>query len=143
MADLEALSSEIRDDPLGRGYSGMTSEQIADDLNTAYVQRLVAIPTSEIKRYLFTRNLWLAIKRGTHDSAEQARDSLSMFEQFHIDKPEVSATVGGLLDALIADGYIEERHKQEVQAMGVEFITRAEEKNLGNPTVHQIDVARG
>lgn len=36
MADIQALSIEITDDPLGRGYSTMTDQQVADDLNTAY-----------------------------------------------------------------------------------------------------------
>ena len=42
MADLKALSNEITDDPLGRGYSAMTDQQIADDLNTAYRTRALS-----------------------------------------------------------------------------------------------------
>ena len=34
--DYNALKSELDADPLTRGYSGMTDEQAADDLNTAY-----------------------------------------------------------------------------------------------------------
>jgi hypothetical protein len=34
--DFAALSTEIGTDPLGRGYSGMTDKQVADDLNTEY-----------------------------------------------------------------------------------------------------------
>lgn len=36
MADIDALAAELANDPLGRGYSGMTDQQVADDLNTAY-----------------------------------------------------------------------------------------------------------
>lgn len=34
--DIQALAAEIANDPLSRGYSGMTDQQVADDLNTAY-----------------------------------------------------------------------------------------------------------
>lgn len=37
--DYVALKAEIDGDPLTRGYSGMTDQQIADDLNTVYRQR--------------------------------------------------------------------------------------------------------
>ena len=34
------IRAEIDDDPLVRGYAGMTDQQVADDLNTAYRSRL-------------------------------------------------------------------------------------------------------
>ena len=34
--DYAALKAEITDDPLGRGYAGMTDHAIASDLNTVY-----------------------------------------------------------------------------------------------------------
>ena len=37
----KALADEINIDPLGRGYSGMTDQQIADSLNT--VDRVVIV----------------------------------------------------------------------------------------------------
>ena len=37
MAD--TLKDELASDPLGRGYSGMTDEEAADDLNTSYRTR--------------------------------------------------------------------------------------------------------
>ena len=36
MADIAGIKAEIDADPLGRGYAGMTDQQVADDLNTAY-----------------------------------------------------------------------------------------------------------
>lgn len=39
MADIEKLQQELINDPLGRGYSGMTDQQVADDLNTEYRTR--------------------------------------------------------------------------------------------------------
>jgi len=36
---MSALKDEITTDPLGRGYFGMTDQQVADDLNTSYRSR--------------------------------------------------------------------------------------------------------
>jgi hypothetical protein len=41
MADIDKLAAELANDPLGRGYSTMTDQQAADDLNTAYRTRNV------------------------------------------------------------------------------------------------------
>jgi hypothetical protein len=38
-AQLQILKDEIINDPLTRGYSGMSDQQIADDLNTQYRER--------------------------------------------------------------------------------------------------------
>jgi len=130
MADIEQLRQELNDDPLGRGYSGMTDQQAADDLNTVYRQRTVPIPVSDIRRYLFVQNLWLSIKQGTQVSAVMARDALNMFERFHVDQQDVSDTVENLLDNLVSDGFITTDNKSTVLAMGVQSMTRAEELGL-------------
>lgn len=39
MADIQALKAEIDADPLGRGYAGMSAQQVIDDLNTVYRTR--------------------------------------------------------------------------------------------------------
>lgn len=48
MADYKAFKSEIVNDPLARGYSSMTDQQVADDLNTAYRPHRTPIPSSEL-----------------------------------------------------------------------------------------------
>lgn len=39
MSNIDTIKTEIDTDPLARGYSGMTDQQVADDLNTVYRQR--------------------------------------------------------------------------------------------------------
>jgi hypothetical protein len=130
MANIQRLAAELADDPLGRGYSAMTDQAAADDLNTAYRQQTVVVDAAEIKRYLFTRGLWLTIKRATDDAAESARDGLSMFERFHMNDPNVAGTVEAMLDGLVSAGHITDTHKAEIQSFAVTTITRAEELNL-------------
>ena len=43
---LDILRAELTDDPLGRGYSGMSDEEAAADLNTAYRSRNLAALTA-------------------------------------------------------------------------------------------------
>lgn len=40
MADITIIQNEITNDPLTRSYSGMTDQQVADDLNTVYRTRV-------------------------------------------------------------------------------------------------------
>jgi len=130
MADIPGIRDELSNDPLARGYSSMTNQEVWDDLNTRYRQRKVPIPVDRVRRYLFTRGLWLPIKRGTVDSAESARDAIQMFDQFDMSDGEVETTINNLLDALINDGFIDSGNKSDVQAMGIEELTRAEELSL-------------
>ena len=46
MANIEALKTELTDDPLSRGYSGMDDVAAADDLNTVYRERNITSMTS-------------------------------------------------------------------------------------------------
>ena len=130
MANLEAIRSELESDPLGRGYSAMTAQQAADDLNAGTRQITVPIPVPEIRRYLFVNNKWLSIKKGTDTTAEMARDALSMFDAFRVTESDVAATVNNLLDALISAGYITAEDKAAVQAMGVRVQSRAKELGI-------------
>jgi hypothetical protein len=41
----DVLKTEVATDPLGRGYAGMTDEQVAVDLNTVYRERNKGILT--------------------------------------------------------------------------------------------------
>lgn len=52
MTDLVALAAELTNDPLARGYLGMTDAQAAADLNTAYRNKPVQF--SDVLEYLVT-----------------------------------------------------------------------------------------
>lgn len=45
---LDVLKAEIDGDPLVRGYAGMTNQQIADDINTAYRDNWRPISSSQL-----------------------------------------------------------------------------------------------
>ena len=49
------LSDELANDPLGRGYAGMTDAQAATDLNTVYRTRYRLLDTRDLLRWGFAR----------------------------------------------------------------------------------------
>ena len=130
MADIEALKDELNADPLGRGYSTMTDQEAANDLNAQTRQQTVPIPVDEVKRYLFVNDLWFPIKKGTDEVAEAARDALTMFVAFRVNESDVAAKVDSLLSNLVSAGYATSSDKAAVQALGVQTQSRAQELSL-------------
>lgn len=71
------LKDEIDNDPLGRGYAGMSDQEISDDMNTKYREvSVMSIPSEEIVAALVPldilsltdaqlRNLWGVIGAGS------------------------------------------------------------------------------
>ena len=130
MADIQALKDELDGDPLGRGYSTMTDQQVADVLNAQTRQQTVPIPVDEVKRYLFVNDLWFPIKNGTDQVAEAARDAIGMFDQFRVNESDVATKVDSLLSNLVSAGYATSSDKVAVQALGVQTQSRAQELSL-------------
>lgn len=46
--DLGTLRKEVNNDPLGRGYDGMSDQEVADDMNTKYRTRYTSLDGAEI-----------------------------------------------------------------------------------------------
>lgn len=77
MSQLDILKTELTTDPLGRGYSGMSDEAAADDLNTSYRERnrdtmpshevFNAIDKTELNALLATvqQQIWDVLHLGT------------------------------------------------------------------------------
>lgn len=51
-----SLKSEITADPLGRGYAGMTDQQVADDLNSVYRTRDINVSMRDLIVYLLKKS---------------------------------------------------------------------------------------
>ncbi len=64
MADIAKLKTELTGDRLGRGYTGMTDQQAADDLNTKYRTRNRDVMTGdEVFQALASRADWGCVDR--------------------------------------------------------------------------------
>lgn len=128
--DYAALKSEITNDPLTRGYSGMTDQQLADDLNTVYRTRnRSAMTGKEVKDRIDTTE-WSA----RTDAQKQIilalcnRDDLN---PFGIDAQIFQDAMAGATNTLSA-----------LNSYRVENISRAEEIFGAVVTVAAIESAR-
>ena len=130
MANIPKLAAELSNDPLGRGYSAMTAQQAADDLNAEYRQHAVPISVADMRRYMFVNGLWMTLKKSTTDLAEEVRDAVSMFETFEVGDSDVQSRLTGMMDALVTEGFMTDTDKQNILAMGVVTQSRAVELNL-------------
>ena len=120
--DKVVLRNEVRNDPLGQGYSGMTDRQVADDMNSVYRDVSVdSIESQDVVAALvpseFTslnagkqRNLWGVIGAGA----------------IRPDDAEVKAFFAGLFPVGTAT-------RANLLALAKQIVSRAEE--LGLPTI--------
>lgn len=128
--DYAALKSEIEVDSLTRGYTGMTDQQVADDLNTIYRTRNRSVMTGKEVKDRISVGEWDA----RTDSQKQIilalcnRDDLDPFgidaQIFQDEMVGATATIAALV------------------AYRVEDISRGEELGFGVVTQYDVDAAR-
>jgi hypothetical protein len=129
--DYVALKAEIDGDPLARGYSGMTDQQIADDLNTVYRTRNRTSATGkQIKDQIQTAD-WASRSDAQKNQllALFARDDL---DPFGIDADIFTEAMSGHAGTTVAD----------LNTWRVENISRAEEIGAAGVNVAAIESAR-
>lgn len=124
----EVLKNEISGDPLVRGYSGMTQQQVADDLNTVYRTRNRASVTGKEVKDRITSADWAS--RSDAQKAQLlalvARDDL---DPFGIDADIFIEAMTGHLETTVAD----------LNTYRVENVSRAEELGLGVVTATAVN----
>lgn len=140
MSILDILSAEITNDPLSRGYAGMTNAEVAASLNTR--NRGAAIPAKEVMKYFMLNGLiWSKVKLLSMNEAAdvtarmvaiQAIDSLvsGAFQDFDVTDPVVISGITAQLDVLIAAGCMTSDDKVAILAKANNKRTRAEEIGL-------------
>ena len=128
--DYIALKAEIDTDSLVRGYSGMTDQQVADDLNTVYRTRNRTSMTGKEVKDRIDVTEWDA----RTDAQKQIilamcnRDDL---DPFGIDQQIFTDAMAGATNT-IAD----------LAAYRVEDVSRADELGIGLVTVAAIESSR-
>lgn len=121
MADIERLASEIATDPLARGYAGMTDQQVADDLNTAYRE---IIRSNLSGSTIFNAIVPSEFSGLTADQQQLVRDVFSLGDAVDVGPGTNARTV--LLDAFGAGTVT----RDNLVAAVTVNVTRAEELNL-------------
>ena len=136
MADI--LKDELLNDPLARGYSGMTDAQVADDLNTAYRSRNRTSMTGDEIAQQADPTEYAALDDGSANNTPDTKGHwLALCGRETID-PIAAANVQ-LVTAIFGGGSVTVTN---LQAARVEPITRAQELGLGIVKPGHVEEAR-
>lgn len=141
--NIAALTSELTNDPLARGYSGMTNQQAADSLNAT--NRPSATPVSSAELLAWSGNgavdgtVKCRYERIAEAAANHASNAvrgaciaaMGMIERdgtsLDLSKPDRVA----MLAALVTGGVLTASEQAEIVSLGNANVSRAAELNLG------------
>lgn len=134
--DISGLRNEIETDPLGRGYAGMTNEQIAADLNTTYRTRLKPLGMSDLLLWAGQHDILLKLdnNKDTQGIAGVVRVAQAILSTgIAVDLNHAGTT--SLLDALVGAGVFTVDDKTALVALATEHLSRADELRLGGVVI--------
>lgn len=133
MSILQILADEISADPLVRGYSGMTDQQVTDDINTAYRTRPVGLVATE--------DIYEAIVPAEYAliSASDKEDLAQLYRAHSSSGVPLGGTAQNVLVGIFGAG---STSRDQLIALATEPITRGVEINAGAPHKGDIRFAR-
>lgn len=149
---MTVLSDELTNDPLSRGYFGMTDAQVVASINAK--TRPGPIPADDVKRYLLMQGKWGAIVDDADKSTVEADrqsclvlvQALTLFDEFDLQDAAKKTAVQAALDALKTTGgtgHITDAEATTIMGLENNRQSRAQELGLGGVTAGQIAKARG
>jgi len=111
--------------------SGMTADELFDDLNGKTERVYVEINTTGIKRYLIMVDKWIGLQKTTGHSDEHiaalantVMDTLNNFETLHYANDMVRAKVDAMLDALVTITILSQTEADYVKSMGTKSVSK-------------------
>lgn len=135
----QALKVEIVSDPLGRGYAGMTDQQVADSLNA--MNRPGAVPMSAlINEFLYADKFALLEEKAVVGATETERLAARRMLIWIREKESVDLTIANeqssinaALNALVSVAFITQGQKDALIAKVTNPKTRWEELGYFQP----------
>src|SRR5210317_2481053 len=128
--DYVALKSEIVTDPLVRGYSGMTDQEVADDMNTVYRTRNRSVMTGKEVKDRIDVTEWNA-RTDAQKQLVLAMCNRDDLDPFGIDAQIFQDAMAGATTTL-----------GNLTAYRVESVSRSVELGFGVVTAANVDTAR-
>jgi hypothetical protein len=152
-AQLSTLAAEITNDPLSRGYSGMTDAAAADSINTSNRPTYKAVYTADIRRYVLINLIMPALKdaRTTGSTAEIKNVADTAYEMLfpgafvtiELQDPSTYSTMSAMMDILVSASVITTDQKAAILALRNTTRTRAAELDIPAPTHLDVAYSRG
>lgn len=141
LMDIQVLKDEITNDPNGVGYTEMTDEEIATELNAKNKQVVSPILSTELLSWAAGNGRYVGIETLSNNGAASkqvrsiAKAAIKMIERdgtkLDTSKPEIMA----MIDVLVAASAITVDDKTELLALANKTKSRAEE--LGLPYIYE------
>ena len=136
--DYQALHDELTNDPLARGYAGMTDEQAAADLNTVYRTRNRASLSGDEVFQATVPAEFNALSDGSGNNTADIQSHWIGFCGRETIDPFATANVQFVIDTFGSGSTT----VSNLQALRVEDVSRAEELGLGTVTAGDVQKAR-
>jgi hypothetical protein len=132
MANINLLNTEVDTDPLGRGYAGMTDQQLADSLNAADRSRnRVSMSGDEVFQSLDSQATWDALTDAARSNFLSfcARDNIDPFGAANV---ALVTSIFGTPSATLTN----------LNNARTELVSRATELGIGSVTVGDVQYVR-
>jgi len=147
MADIALLKSEIDSDPLGRNYSAMSDEQVAQSLNNEDRSKTVPISSAELLAWSAGNGRLAAIKAAIDGGVDKTAKSLAEAAYMMISRDGSSLDLSladrvAMLDGLVAYGILSADDKSDLVSKSTVSCSRAEELSLGRVRAGDVIQAR-
>ena len=135
-----SLRDELTNDPLGRGYAGMTDEQAAASLNTANRDQKVVLDAADLNAWAAGGGRWRKLEAAKDGDApvgiSDAVRSVAIAAWRMLDRDNASLDLNdaeheGLIDALVAGNVLTSDDKAALVARATKSISRAQELRDG------------
>lgn len=133
MADLTKLYNEITNDPLSRGYSTMTNQEIADDLNSYYRTQYRDVSVGELAGVVELNSIYEKLDNSTtleSNKLMRMTSNKSPITSLAYSDPTQRQQIDNLLNKIVTDNIITNEDKDKLQELGTYQTTRAKELNL-------------
>jgi len=148
--DMEKLRAEIANDPLSRGYSGMTDLEVLESLLEENRSRLGVLEHGLLIRTLASGGRLAKIQRAASAWADDTKDTatsvamvaLGFFNQADSGLDPSQAADVALVNALVSTGTLSSDDRTALIDAATQTISRATELGLGHVRLGYVQKAR-
>lgn len=143
-SSLKKLKDEIQNDPLGQGYSNMEDQEVADDLNTQNRKKHRRVPLSEVQNWASAYRIYKRFADQGMEKGPLHNELLAIIQgkQEDVNFQSNSPGVSQLIQDMVDNDIITDSEAQELQSLGIYYISRAEELGYSPVSASQISAIR-
>jgi hypothetical protein len=134
--DLGKLKIELEIDPLNRGYSNMTTEEIITSLNTPNIPRYKSLTSAELLAWAASNRRRKKLVNASLNHVSEDIQNLAEVAVILLDRDGTQIDLNlpdrvQMVEILVAAGVLDASDKTDLYALATYNISRNQELNLG------------